>query len=1227
MRKEIILAFLFIVCSINKGQSQAQFCEFLCTDDPNSVCFTCDLGADLPGFYENLQPDLGTPSNATPVCENYLTDNTLWMTFVAGSDEVDIDMEFSNCIGHPNLHSGIKLSCGGICIAMAGTCQSNNTMSSLNLSSDELIVGEVYSFFIDGCSGGTCDFEISVDHTKFELDLPSSISVYSPCDDDCYTSSDCSEFSQETNTIESIIVSPGEEVLFRPRHSGNSETDYDDYDSPGSFYPPELSATFEWLIDNQTITSGPEGITYDIPLPNKRTFTVCLNEISADNCNVSVNSNICIDVIVDSPEDEQFDFQVCAIDFIGGWDIPRDIDPNGDGVSWLGQDKFFLDEIEDWDNGCETFTFTPDPCDPSIEQTLCIDVLSRTGNKTYYMFDCQFNEGEYDWYWPHIDEIIEVNIDDFNSNFQVVNGSFSEDWENNTCDSLFTLTIENRELVGLLSKNDCAEEMTEYQFELDLSFQEDPNNLWPEIDELISYRWIDCVSQQVLQTDFTQDFSLFEVTNDIEVCIRAEISFENGIYINEDNREQVTCEQIFGPYLLTADCSDQTSVVTCPNFDDKIHLTINSITPQETCEVNPCTLEDMDLITISISEEKLPEGRIDWKMSENPNFDPATEGQLVGQSTINSNWKEGEQGPELLAINYRDPIYDSEYFIVGTGSGFTLNEMAITIEDNCGAECNPDCLRDTILNKWSKSNSNLITGCEEIIIVGDSDPIPPNSILIVFVDGYPNQFLRSAEDLCTLDGCVYVTFADMPQCPNVFADEGSASYTLKHRVHRSTLTYQAQPEGGAVNSREEYFFEPDILPTIYPTPIPINASVNDLVLSVSCDEFSGQQYLKGFIDSPYYNSECCSPYTPTYTFDITCEEVPPPPPAPVTGIFGDYIWLASLVDTTDCTGITIQVYQQGIYNYLHIQTLDTGTLYFQDGSQYCVDAQGFSCVSAYGLSNLIETWECNDGSIPPSNPNPVPEIFEEFPFLSNLIDTSNCAGTTVNVYESGVYSFIHIETSTSGVLYFQDGSLYCTDASNFSCIEAYGFGDPVMTWSCGGNTNSDLFIDYPWLGNLIDQDNCGNLAVQVYAIGDFLYLFVETEDGLMTMYNQDGDFYCQDATNFSCFSAYGFTSGDFVEGWECQGFEGGAPVEQRQQSTHNTKMEASLNIYPNPGLNWITIETNVEAYTLEIFDMQGRKMSLTQDLNRINIESYSSGIYLLVLNSNDVSLVQKIIRY
>ncbi len=83
-------------------------------------------------------------------------------------------------------------------------------------------------------------------------------------------------------------------------------------------------------------------------------------------------------------------------------------------------------------------------------------------------------------------------------------------------------------------------------------------------------------------------------------------------------------------------------------------------------------------------------------------------------------------------------------------------------------------------------------------------------------------------------------------------------------------------------------------------------------------------------------------------------------------------------------------------------------------------------------------------------------IFEEFPWLSDLVDPTNCEGEVINVYDLGPYSFVFIETATTGTLYFEDGLFYCMNFPNYDCLSLYDLTPEKVTatWTCGAEFTS-----------------------------------------------------------------------------------------------------------------------------------------------------------------------------
>jgi len=79
----------------------------------------------------------------------------------------------------------------------------------------------------------------------------------------------------------------------------------------------------------------------------------------------------------------------------------------------------------------------------------------------------------------------------------------------------------------------------------------------------------------------------------------------------------------------------------------------------------------------------------------------------------------------------------------------------------------------------------------------------------------------------------------------------------------------------------------------------------------------------------------------------------------------NFQWLSDLLSLDSCSGITITVYQSGIYQFVNIKSAVRDELYFQDGVFYCSSSPNYDCISAYNLTEeqITETWTCPSGNL------------------------------------------------------------------------------------------------------------------------------------------------------------------------------------------------------------------------------------------------------------------------
>lgn len=70
-----------------------------------------------------------------------------------------------------------------------------------------------------------------------------------------------------------------------------------------------------------------------------------------------------------------------------------------------------------------------------------------------------------------------------------------------------------------------------------------------------------------------------------------------------------------------------------------------------------------------------------------------------------------------------------------------------------------------------------------------------------------------------------------------------------------------------------------------------------------------------------------------------------------------------------------------------------------------------------------------------------------------------------------------------------------------------------------------------------------------------------------------------------------------------------------------------VNIYPNPTTDFVNVKSKAEVNSISVFNTEGRKLSETYNENRINLSSYSTGVYFLhIVLKDGTTFTHKIIK-
>jgi len=154
---------------------------------------------------------------------------------------------------------------------------------------------------------------------------------------------------------------------------------------------------------------------------------------------------------------------------------------------------------------------------------------------------------------------------------------------------------------------------------------------------------------------------------------------------------------------------------------------------------------------------------------------------------------------------------------------------------------------------------------------------------------------------------------------------------------------------------------------------------------------------------------------------------------------------------------------------------------------------------------------------------------------------------------------------------------------------------------------------------LLDADKTGVIA----------YLWKQSPFSEIQMDNAGGKKFTK--------SISGFTNGQTIS-YACKfAFAGGLAVTKYFSytvgdactlSTSDNELESTLMLYPNPVKNVLNIDTKTIVLTkVEIYSVIGKKMMVFKnDLNRINVENLSSGLYLIKVFADKLNYTTKFIK-
>lgn len=259
--------------------------------------------------------------------------------------------------------------------------------------------------------------------------------------------------------------------------------------------------------------------------------------------------------------------------------------------------------------------------------------------------------------------------------------------------------------------------------------------------------------------------------------------------------------------------------------------------------------------------------------------------------------------------------------------------------------------------------------------------------------------------------------------------------------------------------------------------------------------------------------------------------------------FTEFPWLNDLVDTEDCCqNQKITAYQSGIFTFVYIEkgtdcSVTGGTLYFQDGTFYCMDALGLDCRAAYGLTEdnarllydcakeeeVDETYIACAGKplfLPaiqtfpqppqgPAGPNgeipPAPCL----PLLNEIKITPSegavamgLTGFTIFPSENGIY-----EVTSSGI---------CGGPGSSNSDEITVRYQVLLDEECGAVVDCEKVLEQEWIAPFLSEKCTGKIYEIEYEGAAAIYIttLCGCVDAADALYTCGGDLICSVGGNF-----------------------------------------------------------------------------------------------------------------
>jgi len=306
------------------------FCFFFDCDAstaPDLSWENCQLADDNPpicnlnlldNYCGSMNTETSTGTQPSPLCpDGGSAHNSSWFAFVAGEPGFQMEVVPFNCTtvgGFTGIQAGVYSDCT---FTESVFCQSNCATGPLLVGGpgSDLVPGQTYYFFLDGCLGSVCDYEVNVIQggVQYTIPNPTGLSCSVPnCGPVCPDSEITFTVEGLDLEIDYVWTLPTGAVLV-----GDGEQDGDEVTTQ----------------TNEIILAFPDEGTYNVVL-----------QYATNECNITTGEMI--EVIVEQPDPIDFgEYTLCEHDLVppmgagfgnGDTDLNGNVLVGPNGEAWNG---------------------------------------------------------------------------------------------------------------------------------------------------------------------------------------------------------------------------------------------------------------------------------------------------------------------------------------------------------------------------------------------------------------------------------------------------------------------------------------------------------------------------------------------------------------------------------------------------------------------------------------------------------------------------------------------------------------------------------------------------------------------------------------------------------------------------------------------------------------------------------------------------------------------------